>query len=120
LQSFLKIEVDTPYRKFFMPTNRKRLRHRLDGYLVNVPPSVPAARIADEYNGRLGRLKHYQKGGWAQYVMTQNGPELLETRHSRIDYEHYLTKQLRPLADAILQPIGGSFEALTTSQRGLF
>lgn len=52
--------------------------------------------------------------------MTQNGPELLETRHSRIDYEHYLTKQLRPLADAILQPIGGSFEALTTSQRGLF
>jgi hypothetical protein len=27
---------------------RKRLRHRLDAYLVNVPPQVRAARIADE------------------------------------------------------------------------
>ncbi len=99
---------------------RKRLRHRLDAYLVNVPPQVRAARIADEHNGRVGRPKQYQKGGWIQYVMTQNGPEPLETRHSRIDYEHYLTRQLQPIADAILQPMGESFMALTTSQRGLF
>jgi DNA polymerase-2 len=99
---------------------RKRLRHRLDAYLVNVPPQVRAARIADEYNGRVGRPKQYQKGGWIQYVMTQSGPEPLETRHSRIDYEHYLSKQLQPIADAILQPMGESFMALTTSQRGLF
>ncbi|BEP52756.1 DNA polymerase II [Variovorax paradoxus] len=99
---------------------RKRLRHRLDAYLVNVPPQVRAARIADEHNARIGRPRQYQKGGWIQYVMTQNGPEPLETRHSRIDYEHYLTRQLQPIADAILQPIGESFMALTTSQRGLF
>jgi DNA polymerase-2 len=99
---------------------RKRLRHRLDAYLVNVPPQVRAARIADEHNARIGRTRQYQKGGWIQYVMTQNGPEPLETRHSRIDYEHYLTRQLQPIADAILQPIGESFMALTTSQRGLF
>jgi DNA polymerase-2 len=92
---------------------RKRLRHRLDAYLVNVPPQVRAARIADEHNARIGRTRQYQKGGW-------NGPEPLETRHSRIDYEHYLTRQLQPIADAILQPIGESFMALTTSQRGLF
>jgi DNA polymerase-2 len=99
---------------------RKRLRHRLDAYLVNVPPQVRAARIADEHNGRVGRPRQYQKGGWIQYVMTQNGPEPLETRHSRIDYEHYLTRQLQPIADAILQPMGESFGALTTSQHGLF
>lgn len=99
---------------------RKRLRHRLDAYLVNVPPQVRAARMADEHNGRLGRPMQYQKGGWIEYVMTQNGPEPLETRHSRIDYEHYLTRQLQPIADAILQPLGESFVALTTSQRGLF
>jgi DNA polymerase-2 len=52
--------------------------------------------------------------------MTRNGPEPLETRRSRIDYEHYLTKQLQPIADAILQPMGESFMALTTSQQGLF
>jgi DNA polymerase-2 len=99
---------------------RKRLRHRLDAYLVNVPPQVRAARIADEYNERVKRPRQYQNGGWIRYVMTRNGPEPMETRHSRIDYEHYLSRQLQPIADAILQPMGESFAALTTSQRGLF
>ncbi|MGJ7610035.1 MULTISPECIES: DNA polymerase II [unclassified Variovorax] len=99
---------------------RKRLRHPLDAYLVNVPPQVRAARIADAYNASVGRPMQYQSGGWIQYVMTRNGPEPLETRHARIDYEHYLSKQLQPIADAILQPMGESFMALTTSQQGLF
>uniref|UniRef100_UPI000D37AF76 DNA polymerase II n=1 Tax=unclassified Variovorax TaxID=663243 RepID=UPI000D37AF76 len=99
---------------------RKRLRHRLDAYLVNVPPQVRAARIADAHNARVQRPMQYQNGGWIQYVMTRNGPEPLETRHSRIDYEHYLSKQLQPIADAILQPMGDSFMALTSAQRGLF
>ena len=99
---------------------RKRLRHPLDAYLVNVPPQVRAARIADAYNASVGRPMQYQSGGWIQYVMTRNGPEPLETRHSRIDYEHYLSKQLQPIADAILQPMGESFMALTTAQQGLF
>ena len=52
--------------------------------------------------------------------MTRNGPEPLEARQSRIDYEHYFAKQLRPIADAILQPMGESFSALTSSQSRLF
>ena len=88
--------------------------------VIEQEDGVNAARIADEQNARIGRPRQYQKGGWIQYVVTQNGPEPLETRHSRIDYEHYLTRQLQPIADAILQPIGESFMALTTSQRGLF
>ena len=99
---------------------RKRLRHRLDAYLVNVPPQVRAARIADDYNARVGRPMQYQNGGWIQYVMTRNGPEPLERRQSRLDYEHYLNKQLKPIADAILQPLGESFTALISSQRDLF
>jgi DNA polymerase-2 len=31
-----------------------------------------------------------------------------------------VTKQLQPIADAILQPMGQSFVALTSSQQGLF
>ena len=99
---------------------RKRLRHRLDAYQVNVPPQVRAARVADDYNARLGRPKQYQNGGWIRYVMTQSGPEPMENRQSRIDYEHYLAKQLQPIADALLQPMGESFMALTTAQQGLF
>jgi len=99
---------------------RKRLRHRLDAYQVNVPPQVRAARIADAHNARLNRPQQYQRGGWIQYVMTQNGPEPLEARHSCIDYQHYLVKQLQPIADAILLPLGDSFVALTSVQKVLF
>lgn len=99
---------------------RKRLRRRLDAYQVNVPPQVRAARIADAHNARLNRPQQYQRGGWIQYVMTLNGPEPLEARHSSIDHEHYLTKQLQPIADAILQPLGESFLALMCAQKGLF
>jgi DNA polymerase-2 len=99
---------------------RKRLRHRLDEYKANVPPQVRAARIADEFNERMSRRKQYQNGGWIQYVMTQNGPEPLEVRRSRIDYEHYLSKQLQPIADAMLVPLGKSFAAITTAQQDLF
>ena len=99
---------------------RKRLRHRLDAYEVNVPPQVRAARIADAHNAKLNRPQQYQRGGWIEYVMTQSGPEPLEVRHSRIDYEHYLVKQLQPIADAILQQLGDSFVALTSAQKVLF
>jgi len=99
---------------------RKRLRHRLDAYLVNVPPQVRAARLADEHNDRLHRPRQYQNGGWIRYVMTRNGPEPMEALHSRIDYDHYLSRQLQPIADAILQPMGESFAALTSSQQHLF
>ena len=99
---------------------RKRLRHRLDAYQVNTPPQVRAARLADAHNARLNRPLQYQRGGWIQYVMTQSGPEPLEARHSRMDYEHYLVKQLQPIADAILQPLGESFVGLTSAQKVLF
>ncbi|SFH47537.1 DNA polymerase II [Modicisalibacter xianhensis] len=99
---------------------RKRLRRRLADYQRNVPPHVRAARLADEYNAQLGRPRQYQQGGWISYVITVSGPEPLETRRSPIDYQHYLSRQLQPVADAILPFIGESFEALIDRQLGLF
>ncbi|WP_423935860.1 DNA polymerase II [Comamonas sp. 23] len=99
---------------------RKRLRHRLDAYVANLPPQVRAARMADDYNRRQGRPLQYQSGGWIRYVMGKNGPEPLEVRQSPIDYEHYLSKQLQPIADAILQPLGEDFNGLTSMQQELF
>lgn len=99
---------------------RKRLRHHLDEYVKNVPPQVRAARIADEFNQRMHRPKQYQNGGWIQYVMTRNGPEPLEAQNSAIDYDHYLSKQLQPIADAILIPLGECFTALISPQKHLF
>ncbi|HEU4852875.1 MAG TPA: DNA polymerase II [Telluria sp.] len=99
---------------------RKRLRRPLSDYERNVPPHVRAARIADEFNQRQGRPLQYQNGGWIRYVVTVAGPEPLETRHSPIDYEHYLTRQLQPVADAILPFVGDDFTSLTSRQQPLF
>ncbi|EWH03262.1 multidrug DMT transporter [Halomonas sp. BC04] len=99
---------------------RKRLRRRLDDYHRNVPPHVRAARLADEYNQQLGRPRQYQNGGWIRYVMTVAGPEPLETRRSAIDYQHYLSRQLQPVADAILPFVGDDFSSLIDRQLGLF
>lgn len=99
---------------------RKRLRRPLEEYQRNVPPHVRAARIADEHHLRQGRHALYRKGGWIRYVMTANGPEPLEARRSAIDYEHYLTRQLEPVADAILPFMGDSFARMTSPQQALF
>ncbi|WP_234286821.1 DNA polymerase II [Halomonas sp. MCCC 1A11057] len=98
----------------------KRLRRRLDEYRRNVPPHVRAARMADELNDRLGRPRQYQHGGWIRYVITVAGPEPLEARRSAIDYQHYLARQLQPVADAILPFLGDDFASLVDRQLGLF
>ncbi|MGE8153505.1 DNA polymerase II [Pseudomonas vancouverensis] len=99
---------------------RKRLRRTLDDYQRNVPPHVRAARIADEYNDRHGRPRQYQNGGWISYVITVAGPEPLEARSAPIDYDHYLTRQLQPIADAILPFVDDDFSTLIGGQLGLF
>ena len=99
---------------------RKRLRRPLDDYERNVPPHVRAARIADEYNRKLGRPLQYQHRGWISYVMTLAGPEPLEVRSAPIDYDHYISRQLQPIADAILPFVQDDFATLVGGQMGLF
>ncbi|WP_223162327.1 DNA polymerase II [Salinicola halimionae] len=99
---------------------RKRLRRKLDDYQRNVPPHVRAARLADEFNRQMKRPLQYQNGGWIRYVITVAGPEPLENRRSTIDYEHYVSRQLAPVADGILPFMGDDFARLTDQQLGLF
>ena len=99
---------------------RKRLRRQLSDYERNVPPHVRAARLADEYNDQQGRPRQYQNGGTISYVITVAGPQPLENRTAPVDYEHYLTRQLQPVADAILVFVDDDFSALVGGQLGLF
>ncbi|MCU9947673.1 DNA polymerase II [Pseudomonas sp. PDM13] len=99
---------------------RKRLRRRLDDYERNVPPHVRAARLADDYNQSQGRPRQYQNGGWISYLITVAGPEPLENRRAPIDYDHYVTRQLQPVADAILPFVQGDFSKLIDGQLDLF
>ncbi|EOA8956685.1 DNA polymerase II [Vibrio harveyi] len=99
---------------------QKRLRRKLHEYQKNIPPQVRAARLADDINAKLGRPLQYQNRGRIEYLITVNGPEPHEYRNSPIDYQHYIDKQLKPIADAILPFIGTDFEQLSAPQMGLF
>lgn len=99
---------------------RKRLRRQLNEYQKNVPPHVKAARLADYQNQQVGKSPQYQYGGWIEYLITTSGPEPLSYQKSPIDYDHYVEKQLKPIADGILPFIGLDFHELSNSQLGLF
>lgn len=99
---------------------RKRLRRPLKQYVKNVPPHVRAARLADLENQKRGKALRYQNKGWISYLITVSGPEPLEYRSSPIDYQHYIDKQIKPVAEAILPFIGLKFEDLISAQTSLF
>ncbi|MDP9566334.1 UNVERIFIED_ORG: DNA polymerase-2 [Kosakonia oryzae] len=99
---------------------RKRLRRALGEYERNVPPHVRAARLADEENVKRGRPVQYQNRGTIKYVWTTSGPEPVDYQRSPLDYDHYLSKQLQPVADGILPFIDDDFATLLTGQLGLF
>jgi DNA damage-inducible DNA polymerase II (EC 2.7.7.7) len=99
---------------------KKRLRRPLKEYERNVPPHVRAARLADDFNHKQGRPLLYQNGGSIRYVMATSGPEPLEARSTPLDYDHYISRQLQPVADGILPFVGDDFATLITGQLGLF
>ncbi|MGU7783142.1 DNA polymerase II [Burkholderia sp. PU8-34] len=99
---------------------RKRVRRPLSEYQRNVPPHVRAARTADAFNEAHGRPLQYQRGGWISYMMTTAGPEPLETMRSPIDYAFYVSRQLQPVADAILPFLRDDFESVVSGQGRLF
>lgn len=99
---------------------RKRLRKPLNEYRKNIPPHAQAALKADSDNAKRGEKLRYQSKAWIEYVLTMNGPEVIEQHVSDIDYEHYVIKQLQVIADGVLPFIGLSFEELFKQQLDLF
>jgi len=94
---------------------RKRLRRRLEDYQRNLPPHVQAARRYPEQGLALPR-----RGDWVEYVITAAGAEPAAVPGSPLDHEHYVERQLAPVADGILGLLGTSFGAVTGRQIDLF
>ena len=94
---------------------RKRLRRRLDDYERNVPPHVQAARRCAERG-----LPAPTRGSWVEYVITTGGAEPVAGALAPLDYQHYVDRQLEPVADGILGFVGSSFRALVDKQIDLF
>lgn len=84
---------------------RKSIRKDLASYTKTTPPHVKAARKLEDAGIKL-------ESSIIRYVMTENGPEPINFRKGRIDYDHYIEKQVRPLADSILGFYGVGFDDL--------
>lgn len=85
---------------------RKTLRKNLEDYTKTTPPHVKAARKLDKLDGNI-----------IKYVQTINGPEPIEKIESPYDYEHYIEKQIKPLADSALGALGLSFDEANEEQK---
>ena len=99
---------------------RKRLRKKLSEYVRNVPPHAQAAIKAEAMFRQDARPSRYSNKSWIEYVITLAGAETLECQISKLDYDHYIEKQLTPIADTILNAVGSSMEAIAGQQRDLF
>lgn len=79
---------------------RKRLRKDVDQYTKNIPQHVKAAKLLNKAEGVI------------YYVITERGPIPIELKHNDIDYEHYIEKQIKPIADSVLTLLGKSFDSI--------
>ncbi len=85
---------------------RKAMRKPPEAYTATTPPHVVAAR------------KMSRRPGWlVSYVMTVAGPEPAAEQTSPLDYEHYVARQIRPVAEPVLDLLGLRFEKVIGDDR---
>jgi DNA polymerase-2 len=90
---------------------RKSIRKELKEYTKTTPPHVKAARKLEHLDSNI-----------IEYYITLDGPEPIQKLKHKIDYEHYIDKQIKPIAKTILSTLGIDFESLLqgTKQKTLF
>lgn len=85
---------------------RKNLRKDTQEYTATTPPHVVAARKSTQPLGRS-----------ISYVITLAGPEPLDTVQHPLDREHYVVKQIKPVAEPVLATLGLDFERVIGDSR---
>ncbi|MEK6850669.1 MAG: DNA polymerase II [Nanoarchaeota archaeon] len=90
---------------------RKSIRKNLSEYTKTTPPHVKAARLLDTLDSNV-----------IQYYITTNGPEPIQKLKHKLDYEHYIKKQIAPIANQVLSLLGKNFDDLIkgSKQKTLF
>jgi DNA polymerase-2 len=87
---------------------RKSLRKAPEAYTATTPPHVAAARkIPGKTRGRVA------------YLVTTDGPEPADDRRHPIDYEHYVERQLRAVAEPVLLLLGQDWGDVTGAKKQL-
>lgn len=80
---------------------KKSIRKALEEYTKTTPPHVKAARKLPALTSNI-----------IKYVVTTDGPEPIEQIKHKIDYDHYIEKQIKPIANQILTLLDKDFEEI--------
>ena len=84
---------------------RKAIRKPIEEYIKTTPPHIKAARKLDNLESHI-----------IEYLITLKGPEPIQKIENKIDYEHYLEKQIKPIAQSILILFDKSFDEIVSGQ----
>ena len=89
----------------------KAIRKDLKEYTKTTPPHVKAARKLKKLDSNI-----------IDYVITVDGPEPIQNQKHSIDYDHYIDKQIKPIADSVLIFFNQNFNDVIqgTTQKSLF
>ena len=90
---------------------RKALRKEVEEYRA-LPPHVVAAR-------KRGAPAAGELRGVIEYVITIEGPEPVDRQDNLLDYEHYIDRQIRPVAEPVLGILQRDFDEIRRNQRQL-
>lgn len=85
---------------------RKSLRKEVGEYTKTTPPHVKAARLLDKIESNI-----------IEYYITEDGPQPVQKLKSKIDYGHYIDKQIKPIADSILIFFDKKFEDVISGKK---
>ncbi|NLQ16381.1 DNA polymerase II [Marinomonas sp. M1K-6] len=100
----------------------KQLSRPLSTYTKNKPPHVRAAAMIDKKRAEQGLPLEYNKGRKrVYYVYQRSGVVPYESPQDLmdLDYEHYIEKQIEPIADSILPFFKTSMASLLSQQISL-
>src|SRR3989338_1902739 len=90
---------------------KKSIRKSLNEYTKTTPPHVKAARKLPKLESNI-----------ISYYITTDGPEPIQQLKHKINYVHYIEKQIKPIAEQILILVKKDFQSLSedTKQMKLF
>jgi DNA polymerase-2 len=90
---------------------RKSIRKSLSEYTKITPPHVKAARKLEVLDSNI-----------IEYFITVKGPEPKQKLKNKLDYDYYIDKQIKPIANQVLGLVGEVFEDITegSKQKKLF
>jgi len=107
---FHKQEVSNYVKEFIMEVKEGKYDELLI-YRKSLRKNLKSYRVKSQHLKAALKLKKIDSG-IIEYVITEDGPEPIQNKKHKIDYEHYINKQLKPIADSILVFYNKKFDDL--------